>query len=85
MGNNDRSLGNRISIVVPVYNAADYILETIEMVRKQTYENFELILVDDASTDNSAQLIEGAISSDNRIKLIKKCSNYINITIICRI
>ena len=72
---NDRSLENRISIVVPVYNAADFILETIDMVRQQTYENFELILVDDASTDNSIELIESAISSDNRIKLIKKCSN----------
>ena len=71
----DRSLGNRISIVVPVYNAEDFILETIKMVRQQTYENFELILVDDASTDNSVRLIEDAISSDNRIKLIKKCSN----------
>ena len=72
---NDRSLGNRISIVVPVYNAADFILETIEMVRQQTYENFELILVDDASTDNSTELIESAIRSDDRIKLIKKASN----------
>lgn len=72
---NDRSLENRISIVVPVYNAADFILETIEMVRQQTYENFELILVDDASTDNSIELIESAIPGDGRIKLIKKASN----------
>ncbi|WP_026526745.1 glycosyltransferase family 2 protein [Butyrivibrio sp. VCD2006] len=71
----DRRLGNRISIVVPVYNAGNFILETIEMVRQQTYENFELILVDDASTDNSVELIEKAAKDDNRIKLIKKASN----------
>ncbi len=72
----DRSLGNRVSIVVPVYNAADYILQTIEMVQRQTYENFELILVDDASTDNSVELIQGVIKNgDDRIKLIPKTVN----------
>ncbi|SEK82307.1 teichuronic acid biosynthesis glycosyltransferase TuaG [Butyrivibrio sp. ob235] len=72
---NDRSLENRISIVVPVYNAESYISETIAMVGQQTYENYELILVDDASSDNSAALIESAAVGDDRIKLIKKASN----------
>ncbi|WP_029323231.1 glycosyltransferase family 2 protein [Butyrivibrio sp. AE3004] len=73
---NDRSLRNRVSIIVPVYNAGNYILETISMVQRQTYDNFELILVDDASSDNSADLIRSAISAgDNRIKLIQKATN----------
>ena len=65
-----------VSIVVPVYNAADYIANTIEMVCNQTYKDWELILVDDASTDGSAEVIEEIISSSKkRIRLIKKDVN----------
>lgn len=51
-----------VSIVVPVYRAEPYIAETIEMVKKQTYKNWELILVDDCSPDSSAQIIEQEIA-----------------------
>lgn len=72
----DRSLETRISIVVPVFNAQDYILDTIRMVQRQTYENFELILVDDASSDNSTEIIDGVIAEgDDRIKLIRTSTN----------
>ncbi|WP_408070015.1 glycosyltransferase family 2 protein [Butyrivibrio sp. JL13D10] len=72
----DRSLGNRISIVVPVFNAQDYILDTIRMVQRQTYENFELILVDDASSDRSTEIINAVLGEgDNRIKLIRTTVN----------
>lgn len=66
-----------ISIVVPVYRAASYIAETIEMVIRQTYNNWELILVDDCSPDNSADIIHGMQSShqDERIRLIRKERN----------
>ncbi len=65
-----------ISIVVPVYNAEKYIAKTIEMVLDQTYENFELILVDDLSKDNSTGVIEDIIArGDERIRLIKKEKN----------
>lgn len=66
-----------VSIIVPVYRAADYIAETIEMVRKQTYKNWELILVDDCSPDNSADIIQGIQLSHGteRIRLIRKESN----------
>ena len=50
-----------VSIVVPVYNAANYIEKTMEMVCRQTYKDWELILVDDASRDNSAEIIENYI------------------------
>ena len=50
-----------VSIIVPVYMASTYIAETIEMVRRQTYKNWELILVDDASPDNSVEIIQGII------------------------
>ncbi|MDE5867072.1 MAG: glycosyltransferase [Lachnospiraceae bacterium] len=66
-----------VSIIVPVYRAAAYIAETIEMVRRQTYKNWELILVDDCSPDNSADIIRGIQLSHEteHIRLICKESN----------
>ena len=58
-----------ISIVVPVYNAEKFIKETLKTVINQTYKNWELILVDDASTDNSVKLINDFVRKDKRIKL----------------
>ena len=47
-----------ISIVTPVYNAAAFIRQTMEMVQAQDYTDWELILVDDCSKDNSCEIIE---------------------------
>ena len=68
-----------VSIIVPVYRAQAYIAETIAMVRKQTYHNWELILVDDASPDDSAKLIQEMIDEKSTetesIRLIRKEKN----------
>lgn len=66
-----------ISIVTPVYNAASFIRQTIEMVKAQTYTDWELILVDDGSKDNSLEVIEAYLKEmpDERIRLIKKGKN----------
>ena len=65
-----------VSIVVPVYNAANYIEKTMDMVCSQTYKDWELILVDDASRDNSAEIIENYIKKQGkRIRLIRKNVN----------
>ena len=62
-----------VSIIVPVYNAANYIENTIRMVTNQTYKDWELILVDDCSTDGSAKIIQDIIASQKkRIRLIRK-------------
>lgn len=53
-----------VSIVIPVYNAEKYIRETVESVLGQTYKDWELILVDDCSTDNSVAFIEELISAN---------------------
>ncbi|CTC92617.1 glycosyltransferase family 2 protein, partial [Streptococcus pneumoniae] len=47
-----------ISVVVPVYNVSDYLHFAMDSLIKQTYQNFEVILVNDGSTDNSPQLCE---------------------------
>lgn len=64
-----------VSIIVPVYNAGAYIEETIAMVRSQTYENWELILVDDCSKDDGRRKIEGLLPEDKRIRLIARPVN----------
>ena len=55
---------NRFSIVIPVFNKEKYIKETILSVLNQTYDNYEIIIINDASTDNSLKIIEEVISNN---------------------
>lgn len=64
-----------VSIVTPVYNAEQFLDQTIQTVQSQTYENWELLLVDDRSSDESVAIIEAAQRTDDRIKLIKQPQN----------
>lgn len=64
-----------VSIITSVYNSEKYINETIKSVLWQTYKNFEMILVDDCSTDNSLNVIQPFIEQDSRIKLIQLPEN----------
>ncbi len=64
-----------ISIVTPCYNASRFIGETIESVQKQTYINWELLIVDDGSKDNSEEIVYRYIKTDNRIKYFKLPQN----------
>lgn len=60
-------MNKKVSIIVPVYNAEGCIADTIMSVLKQSYTDYELILVDDASTDNSRRIMEGYLSETVRI------------------
>lgn len=60
-----------VSIITPCYNASQYISYTIDSVLNQTYANWEMIIVDDCSTDNSSDIIKQFISGDTRIKYFK--------------
>ena len=63
-----------VSIIMPSYNTADFISETIDSVLNQTYKNWELIIVDDCSTDNTDEVIEKYLS-DQRIRYLKNGKN----------
>lgn len=63
-----------ISIIVPNYNKSDFISETITAVLAQTYINWELLIVDDNSTDNSWQIIKGYAKKDQRINAFENNS-----------
>ena len=58
-----------VSVLVPLYNDAKYVLKTLECICSQTYENLEIVICDDGSTDGSCELVEGI--SDKRIILLK--------------
>lgn len=64
-----------VSIVIPIYNRAHLIGETLKSVINQTYSNWECIVVDDGSTDNIEELIESFKSKDPRIKFYSRPSN----------
>ena len=64
-----------VSIITPVYNAEEFIAETIDSIQSQTYKNWELILVDDCSKDNSYNIIKKYIEKENRIRYIKLDKN----------
>ena len=61
-----------VSIITPCYNGAKYIGETINSVIKQTYQDWEMIIIDDGSKDNSVEIINEFLSKDSRIKLIRQ-------------
>jgi glycosyltransferase involved in cell wall biosynthesis len=60
-----------LSVTITNYNYADYISQTIGSILKQTFEDFELIIIDNASTDNSVAIIKRYMEQDTRIKLIE--------------
>lgn len=64
-----------VSIILPVYNTADYLNECIESILTQSFSDFELIIVDDASYDGSAHIIEHYRMRDSRIRFLRNATN----------
>ncbi len=62
-----------VSVVLPLYNSSKFILDSVNSILNQTYTNFELIIIDDCSTDDSYDIVNRI--NDNRIKLIKNQTN----------
>lgn len=67
-------MNDLVSVIMPSYNTADYISESIKSVQAQTYTNWELIIVDDCSTDNTDEVV-GAFLGDQRIRYLKNKKN----------
>ena len=68
----------KISVIVPVYNAEQYILRCTESILGQTYKELELILVDDGSPDNSGRICDELSHSDNRVKVFHKSNGGVS-------
>lgn len=65
-------MNDMISIVIPAYNIQDYLGATLDSILAQTYENLEIIVVNDGSRDNTADVIDSYAARDSRIKAIHK-------------
>ena len=61
-----------ISVIVPIYNTVEYLPRCVDSIRRQTYRNLEIILVDDGSTDNSGAMAEKFALEDKRVKAFHK-------------
>ena len=61
-----------LSIIVPVYNVGSFLPKCINSIISQTFTDFELILVDDGSTDNSVEICDAAAKKDSRVRVIHK-------------
>lgn len=63
---------NKVSIIIPVYNTAEYLSECIDSIRRQTLREIEIICVDDGSTDGSSDILDEYALQDDRIRIIHK-------------
>lgn len=66
----------KVTIIMPAYNAEKYIGESIESVMKQSYKNWELIVIDDFSIDHTCEIVQSYSNYDHRIKLIECKKNH---------
>ena len=64
-----------ISVIIPVYNSENYLFVTLNSILKQTYSDFEVICIDDCSTDSSVEILEYFSKKDERIIVVKNIEN----------
>lgn len=65
-----------VSLIIPLYDREDFILTTLKSIKEQSDSNWECIIVDDGSTDNSFNIVSDYIKNDSRFKLYKRPSEY---------
>lgn len=68
-----------VSVIIPVYNAGKFLVETIESVLHQSFDSFELILVNDGSTDNSSVICEEYLKKDTRIQYFDQANSGVSV------
>ena len=59
-----------LTVLMPIYNAEEFLKDSIGSILKQTYCNFEFLILDDASTDNSLKIVKAYAKEDKRIKVL---------------
>ena len=74
MSSESNATSGMVSVVMPCYNGADFISETIDSVLAQTYENWELLIIDDGSSDNSLEIVKSYAATDPRIRPISQAN-----------
>lgn len=72
MNRNKRNEENLITVILPIYNVEKYLRRAVDSIRKQTYKNLEIILVDDGSSDGCKDICDELALEDKRIKTIHK-------------
>lgn len=65
-------MNEKVTIVTPTWNSERYILDTIKSVQAQTYSYWEMIIVDDCSTDRTIEIIQKVADEDGRIRLLRQ-------------
>lgn len=68
-----------ISVLIPVYNAGKYLPQCLQSLQQQTFVDFEIICIDDGSTDNSCQLIKKAQKNDPRLRLLSQKNSGVGV------
>ena len=61
-----------ISVIMPVYNAQQYLEETVKFLQEQTFSDYEVIFVDDASTDSSLEILNRTVQTDPRFRVLQQ-------------
>ena len=61
-----------VSIIVPIYNVENYLRQCLDSIQNQTYQNFECLLINDSSPDNSANICKEFVSKDSLLKYFEK-------------
>jgi glycosyltransferase involved in cell wall biosynthesis len=61
-----------VSVIIPAYNAENFIAKTLESVLSQTYQNIEVLVVDDGSTDTTAEIVKSFVQKDSRVSLLQQ-------------
>src|SRR5215208_4471602 len=62
----------QVTVITPLYNSSAFIRDTLDSLRGQTFTNWESILVDDGSTDDTVQVVEPYVTTDNRFRLMQQ-------------
>lgn len=69
-----------VTVVMPAYNSSEYLRESIESVLAQTFKDFELLVIDDGSIDNTPQIVRSYMKRDSRVKLISQTNQGVSAT-----